>query len=77
MAQTSSITCPKGCGVDVLALALTPPNSYVPYVTVNAIPNPTGHVIETGVGTGRTLKVDRSDAGGATVYKAHHLTCSA
>lgn len=72
MALTATTTCPK-CNASVLRVKL----DLRPYFTiaVNATPDPTGHVVETSANNGRTLKADRSDVGGATVYKAHHLTC--
>ncbi len=71
--QTSTEQCPK-CQVTIWRAKLDKP----PYLTlaINAAVDATGHVIETGVGTGKVLLVDRSDAGGADVYKAHHITCS-
>jgi len=79
MATTATTQCPK-CGGDVLKLTLEPTapllgNPAAFTVFVNAVPDAQGHVVETGDGTGRTLLLDRSDAGGADIYKAHHLTC--
>jgi hypothetical protein len=57
----------------VLRVQLSVPPHFT--IAVNAAPDPSGHVVETSANNGRTLKADRSDAGGATIYKAHHLTC--
>lgn len=72
MPQTPITQCPK-CGANVLRVKLDVP----PYFTlrVNATPDGSGHVTETGNGTAHVLLPDRSDAGGADIYKAHHLTC--
>ena len=75
MALTTAIPCPRGCEVDVLLLKKS--GSPLPFIVVTAAPNPTGHVVETSADNGRTLKKDQSDAGGATIYQAHNITCSA
>jgi hypothetical protein len=72
MATTAPFTCGK-CQAIVLSLKIEQGGCLVP---VNATPDPTGHVVETGNGTGRCLKLDRSDAGGADIYRAHHLSCT-
>lgn len=73
MALTTAVPCPK-CAVSVLPLNLE--GSPFPKVLVTAAPDANGHVVETTADNGRALKSDRSDAGGATVYQAHHLTCT-
>lgn len=72
MALTATTTCPK-CNASVLRVKLDVLPRFT--IAVNATPDPTGHVVESSANNGRTLKVDRSDAGGAAIYKAHHLTC--
>lgn len=74
MALTLTTVCLK-CNSNLLRMRLSMPPHFT--ISVNATPDPTGHVVETSANNGRTLKVDRSDAGGADIYKAHHLTCGA
>lgn len=74
MAATPIVQC-NDCGEDVLRVKL----NVFPFfkICVNPISDQTGHVVETGNGTARVLKLDRSDLiGGEVVYKAHHLTCN-
>jgi hypothetical protein len=74
MAATPTTQCPK-CQADVLMVRL----AIAPHFTiaVDAAPDPTGHVVETASGAARVLKLDRSDAAGGTIYRAHHITCGA
>jgi len=73
MDATPTTQCPV-CGGDVLQLVLEQNPLGFP-IPVDATPDASGHVVETGNGTGRTLLIDRSDAGGADIYILHPITC--
>lgn len=78
MAQTPTMPCPNPkCSGIVIRLTIEQNPLVIP-VLFNATPDPEGHVVETGIGTGRTLKADRSDAGeGEDIFKIHYPSCGA